>query len=329
MWTAILDIFTGALHSIAGFLNPVFGDNSYGWAIIVLTIIIRVLLLPLAVKQTRSMRAMQKLQPKIKSLQKKYKVDRDMLKKDPETYRARKQKMNEEMMALYKEEGVNPASGCLPLVAQAPIFIALFESLRHAQEIQNATFYFFTDFIAKGSEASGLGASTSAAGWPGWLLVVLMAATMFWSQRQMMNRTDNDGNQQQKILMYVMPVFLAFVSQGLPLGVLLYWVTTNVWQTGQQAVILREVKHELDQGGKGPGGSAKKTTGGPRPSSPSPSSSDGGTATKRSNPSNKRSGKSSGPSGKRTSPGRSSSSKRKNGDHLPRRGGNNRSRRSS
>ena len=322
MWTAILDIFTSALHSIAGFIDPVFGANSYGWAIIVLTVIIRVLLLPLAVKQTRSMRAMQKLQPKIKALQKKYKVDRDMLKKDPETYRARKQKMNEEMMALYKEEGVNPASGCLPLIAQAPIFIALFEALRHAQEIQNAPFYFFTDFIAKGSEATGLGASTSAAGWPGWVLIVLMAGTMFYSQRQMMNRTDNDGNQQQKILMYVMPVFLAFVSQGLPLGVLLYWVTTNVWQTGQQAVILREVKHEIDEGGKGGRGPGK--AGNTTPKVSGPSSGGNGSAKKR--PASKQGGGKGGSSGPKSTPS-TSSSKRKDRDHLPRRG--NRSRRSS
>jgi YidC/Oxa1 family membrane protein insertase len=250
IWNSIKGVFQDALQLLHDGMEPLFGDQAWGWSIIALTLIVRVFLLPLAIKQTRSMRAMQALQPKIKQLQKKYKVDRDLMRKDPETYKSRKSKLNEEMMALYKEEGVNPASGCLPLVLQAPIFLALFQVLRDFDPLKNAPFYFFTDQVAVGNEnGSGLGAFVSEVGWPGWLLIVLMSATMFWSQRQMMARnagtTDGTAQQQQKIMMYVMPVFLAFISFNFPLGVLLYWVTTNLWQMGQQAVILREVKQDV------------------------------------------------------------------------------------
>ena len=215
---------------------------AWGWAIIMLTLFVRVLLLPLAIKQTRSMRAMQTLQPQMKELQKKYKVDRELMRKDPERYRAQKQKLNEEMMALYQREGANPLASCLPLLAQAPVFIALFWTLREFEPLRGQEFYFFTT-VGEG----GLEMLVSQAGWPGWLLIVLMSGTMFWSMRQMNARNaaqmgDNPMAQQQKILLYVMPVFLAVISFQFPLGILLYWVTTNAWQVAQQAIILREIE---------------------------------------------------------------------------------------
>ena len=266
IWQSILDVFHGALsflHDVVASV-PFLESAAWGWAIVLLTLIIRVLLLPLAIKQTRSMRAMQALQPQLKELQKKYKVDRDLMKKDPEQYRAKKQKLNEEMMALYQREGANPAASCLPLLAQAPIFIALFWTLRNAGEVggdlRGAEFYFFTS-VGDG----GLEQLVSQAGWPGWLLILLMSGTMFWSQRQMMARNaaqmaNNPMAQQQKILLYVMPVFLAVISFNFPMGVLLYWVTTNFWQVAQQAIILREVQHEVETGeiADKPGGEAAR-----------------------------------------------------------------------
>jgi YidC/Oxa1 family membrane protein insertase len=259
IWNNILDVFERALGGLEQLFSFT-GAASWGWAIIGLTLVIRILLLPLAIKQIRSMRAMQAIQPQMKAIQKKYKVDRDLMKKDPEQYKAKKQKQNEEMMALYQTEGVNPAASCLPLLAQAPVFFALFSILRgeRANELAGQTFYFFTS-----QAEQGLTSLVSAAGWPGWLLVILMAATMFVSQKQVMARqatagADNPMAQQQKVLLYVMPVFLAFISLNLPLGVLLYWVTTNAWQAGQQAIMLREVKHEVETGtlAEHPGGEA-------------------------------------------------------------------------
>ncbi len=285
MFRSISDSVLGFLETVLTFLHdivvPVFGVHSWGWAIILLTLVVRILLLPLAIKQTRSMRAMQAIQPKIKEIQKKYKADRELMKKDPEKYKAKRQKMNEEMMALYQEEGVNPAASCLPLLAQAPVFIALFWAIRGMDELQNAPFYFFTSFIDVGEDGlSGLGALVSNAGWPGWLLIVIMSGTMFVTQKQMMARTaatgaDNPMAQQQKILLYVMPLFLAVISFQFMLGLLLYWVTTNVWQVVQQWIILREVKAEAasgELGGKPGGGSVGTggaTSGDARKSGPS------------------------------------------------------------
>lgn len=251
--SGLRDSVIGAFEAALTFLHdlvamvPALEGASWGWAIILLTVVVRILMTPLAIKQFRSMRAMQKLQPQMKELQKKYKVDRELLRKDPEQYRAKRQKLNEEMMALYQKEGVNPAASCLPLLAQAPVFIALFWTLNGAEDLRGADFYFFT---AVGD--GGLEQIVRAAGWPGWLLILLMAGTMFWSSRQTMakNPMQVEGvmAQQQKIIMYVMPVFLAVISLNFPMGVLLYWVTTNIWQVGQQALILREVQHEVETG---------------------------------------------------------------------------------
>jgi YidC/Oxa1 family membrane protein insertase len=256
----VLGAFSSFLDLLHSGLEPVFGIHAWGWSIVALTLIVRVALLPLAIKQTRSMKAVQRLQPQIKAIQQKHKVDRDLMRKDPEKYRARKAKLNEELMALYQREGANPAASCLPLLAQAPIFLALFWTLRDEAELIGAPFYFITE-----ATPGGLEKLVSAAGWPGILLIVLMSGTMFFSQKQMMARSatsmaDNPMAQQQKILLYVMPVFLAAISFGFPLGILLYWVTTNFWQIAQQAIILRETSGPADaaegsgSGLGGPGG---------------------------------------------------------------------------
>ncbi len=266
----VLDAFGAVLTLIHDGVEPLFGVHAWGWAIIALTLIVRVLLLPLAIKQTRSMKAMQQLQPQLKAIQEKYKTDRDMMRKDPEKYRSRKQKQQQEMMALYQREGANPAASCLPLLAQAPVFLALFWTLNGNEDLTGAPFYFIT-----GATAGGLEKVVSTAGWPGWLLIVLMSGTMFFSQKQMMARNaatmgDSPMAQQQKILLYVMPVFLAAVSFQFPLGILLYWVTTNLWQIVQQAIVLREgqkidaaaaAKSSGADGGT-PSGSAKGATSG-------------------------------------------------------------------
>jgi YidC/Oxa1 family membrane protein insertase len=257
------------LHDLVagvGFLEPA----AWGWAIILLTLIVRILLLPLAIKQTRSMRAMQKLQPQMKELQKKYKVDRSLLKKDPEQYKAKKQKLNEEMMALYQREGANPAASCLPLLAQAPVFLALFWTLRYMEELRGAEFYFFTA-VGEG----GLEQLVRGAGWPGWLLILLMSGTMFISQKQMMSRNPMQAEgpmaQQQKVLLYAMPVFLAFISLNFPMGILLYWVTTNAWQVAQQWIILKEVQHEqkVEARSESEGTTGKGVTSGTKKAAPS------------------------------------------------------------
>lgn len=270
LWNGFRDFFIEALRLLHGLFDFVGEEPAWGFAIIALTLIVRVLMLPLAIKQTHSMRAMQQLQPQIKAIQKKYKTDRDLMKKDPERYKAQRQKMNEEMTALYQEAGVNPAGGCLPLLAQAPIFLALFSVLRTPlidnpnlvrgsalDQLLRSDFYIFTpgcpsdlSVLEEGTRC-GLSTAASASGFWGIVLILLMAASMFWSQRQMIAKStataDGAQMQQQKIMMYVMPVFLAVISYNFPMGVLLYWVTTNIWQIAQQAIILHEVEEHADE----------------------------------------------------------------------------------
>ncbi len=214
------------------------GANAWGWAIVLLTLTVRIVLLPLAVKQINSMRGMQRLQPELKKIQEKYKTDRDMMRKNPEKFRERRQKQQEEMMALYKEHGVNPASGCLPLLLQMPIFFALFRLLQDAErvpELLGAPFYLIEDLSVTAS-TSDIGAMA---------LVILMGATTFYSQRQMMASNPNAAqNPQQKVMLYLMPALLLLFAFQMPVGVLLYWVTTNVWTIAQQYVMFRNIEPE-------------------------------------------------------------------------------------
>ena len=256
IWNALLDLVENLLRFFYGIFDGLFGStDSWGWAIIALTVAVRVLLLPLAVKQMRSQRAMQRLAPELKKIQSKYKPDRAMMRSNPEKYRELRAKQQEATMALYKEHGVNPASGCLPLIAQMPIFIALFSVLR-GRLPTDASYYFLSDLTKGASELSGLEQVGAI------LLVGLMGLTTFFSSRQMMATTaaSPEQAQQQKIMMYVMPLVLLPISWSIPVGVLLYWVTTNVWTIGQQWFMFRtrEAGPAVDQQPKvKPGGSAK------------------------------------------------------------------------
>ena len=233
-WQALLDFIEGVLRFFYLLAEPLFGAHAWGWAIILLTVAVRLFLLPLAIKQTRSQRAMQTLQPEMKKIQAKYKTDKGLMRSDPEKYREARAKQQEAMMALYKEHGVNPASGCLPLLAQMPIFFALFSVLRDTArmpELEGAPFYLLPN----------LAGTVTQVGIAAWFLVFLMALTTYFSSKQMMSSTAATGQQaqQQKIMMYAMPVLLTFFSLNLYIGVLLYWVTTNVWTIGQQYVMFR------------------------------------------------------------------------------------------
>ena len=236
LWNGLLDIIEFVLRFFHTATSPIFGDAvAWGWAIVLLTVAVRVVLLPLAVKQTRSQRAMQKLSPEMKKVQAKYKTDRSLMRSNPEKYKDQRQKQQEAMMALYKEHGVNPAAGCLPLVAQMPVFFALFSVLRDVErlpELRTASFYFVDNLAATPSQV-GIGA---------WVLIVLMGLTTFYSSKQMMAAnvvTSGPQAQQQKVMLYAMPVMLTVFAVNLYIGVLLYWITTNGWTIAQQYVMFR------------------------------------------------------------------------------------------
>ncbi len=230
--------------------------HDYGLAIILLTLLVRVVLLPLSIKQTRSMREMQRLQPEIKKLQKKYKNNR--------------QKLNEEMMALYREHNANPFGGCLPLVMQFPVFIALYRVVRtplayltHLGGISLSTMALAVDLrqhpvatnhflgvfrldCTPSEVLSGAPSTTGQAACGGGvvsvipyvILVLLMGATTYYQQKQLQATQPAVNQQQQQMLLRIMPLVLMFFSFTFPTGLTLYWLTSNVWTVFQQRKVL-------------------------------------------------------------------------------------------
>ncbi len=248
-------------------------DSGSGWAwglsIVLLTVTVRLLLFPLFVKQIKSQRRMQELAPKIKELQKQHKGDRETL--------------NVEMMKLYKENNANPISGCLPLLLQLPVFFALFTVIRNFKLDADAMYGLTAQQLREGAAAQVLGAPISAAfNSPAsliselganhttvrivaFLMVIGMGASTFWTQRQLMARAGTTDPQQvmvQKLLLYVLPLSFAVSGVFFPIGVLLYWLTTNIWSMGQQAwVIKRMPPPNLNPGKPGPAGESKAPKG--------------------------------------------------------------------
>jgi YidC/Oxa1 family membrane protein insertase len=225
-------------------LKPAFGASS-GWtwalSIVILVVLMRLVMVPLFIKQMHTTRAMSSLQPQMAALRKKYKND--------------KQTLNQETMKLYQEAGVNPLMGCLPVVLQLPLFFSLFSVLRAIAEYQGGTpkYGLPLSMVLAGQQAKILGASiadkvlfTDGANVPLHAKLVILAAvavsmvTTFLTIRQSQKRgmmpaatPDNPMASSQKYMTYIMP-FFALTGLYWPFGLVLYWVTTNVWTLGQQ-----------------------------------------------------------------------------------------------
>lgn len=221
-------------------------ENS-GWtwllSIVGLTVTIRALLIPLFVKQIKSSRNMQLLQPQVKELQKKYGHDRERL--------------AQEQMKLFKDTGTNPLSSCMPLLLQMPIFFALFRVIDHAAQgevrgalsqgqvnsIQSAVFAgakIASRFVDSAADGGSLHVKVITA-----TMVVIMCATTFTTQRQLMSKNmpasamTGQYAQTQKLMLYVLPFVFAIGGIAFPIGVLMYWVTSNAWTMGQQFWVIR------------------------------------------------------------------------------------------
>jgi YidC/Oxa1 family membrane protein insertase len=232
-------------HKLVSYLMDPNSGLTWTLAIVLLTVFIRLLMMPLYAKQLNSSRAMQALQPKIQALQEKYGSDRE--------------KLGQETMKLYNEEGVNPASSCLPLIIQLPIFWALFRVLSSAASDTNVHGYWLQrdpDLTASLSHADLFGAKLSGTFWPlsngfgatqgfALVLVILMTVLMFVQQLHMLKRNMPPSSltgpmaQQQKMMLYMFPLMYLFGGMAMPIGVLLYWLTTNIWTMAQQYVIIR------------------------------------------------------------------------------------------
>jgi YidC/Oxa1 family membrane protein insertase len=292
---AILQALGAAL---AAFYSVV---GNYGLAIILFTLAIRLVLVPLGIKQIKSMREMQAIQPKVKQLQQKYKGNR--------------QKLNEETMKLYREHGVNPLMGCLPLLAQFPILIALFAVLQFPKGIthmphSNAihvvgepqdsklyvdilhqrTKFLGANLLCNAMQAGqrvkvnakqyhtpdatliqregGLDCGSGAASRiPYYVFALLMIGTTFYQQRQMQQATPQ-GSQQQQALTKFMPLLFGFWGLIFPAGLVIYWTTTNLVQIGQQHFMLPRMQQQTTAAkaaGDGVTGAGKAPTPRPRP----------------------------------------------------------------
>jgi YidC/Oxa1 family membrane protein insertase len=257
---------------------------NYGLCIILLTLVVRVVLLPLGIKQIRSMASMQQIQPKVKAIQQKYKGNR--------------QKITEETQALYKELGVNPLGGCLPLLLQLPVLIALFAVLRggglthipqdsrlHRDIVAQHTTFVGANMLCSAGEAGrtvpinykGVPPSQQIKGGqlkcghggpvriPYYVFIAGMVATTYYQQRQMQRASPGVVNQQQQTMARVMPIMfgaLGFIYQS---GLVVYWTTANLFQIGQQLVMLPRMSQGAEETQKGQGGGSQKAEGPARP----------------------------------------------------------------
>jgi YidC/Oxa1 family membrane protein insertase len=247
----LYSIVSGVMVVIHNLVAPIFGkDSGVTWtlAIMGLVVIIRIILIPLFVKQIKSQRAMTALQPHMKEIQKKYKDDR--------------QKQSEEMMKLYKEHKTNPLASCFPILAQAPIFFALFTVLNgiaaKTDEGVSAPIsrgFLKGEYLESAAQATFFGAKISQSFLGSTdlnvrivtvILIIFMSATTFTTQRQLMvkgmPKMDSSNNmmlQQQKIMLYAFPAIFAVTGVNFPVGVLIYWSTTNLWTWGQQYYVIK------------------------------------------------------------------------------------------
>lgn len=182
--------------------------KNYGVSIILLTFLIKLVFFPLSQKSYRSMKELQKLQPKLEEIRKKYAND--------------KEKLNREMMLLYKRHGVNPMSGCLPMLIQIPFFIALYQALMNAIELRQAPFIFWIKDLSSAD--------------PYYITPILMGLTMLIQQML----TPSSGDVVQKRMMYILPVVFTFMFINFPSGLVIYWLVNNVFSIIQQIVTMKK-----------------------------------------------------------------------------------------
>ncbi len=235
LWAAI---YTSVLQLLNCFYSWI-GD--YGVAIIALTAAMRILMIPLTVKQTKSMQEMQEIQPKLKALQEKYKNN--------------KEKLQEETLKFYQENKVNPFGGCLPLLIQMPVFIALFrvlgtpkspkdpwslinyiKALPAASQAAAKHFLFIISDITQSPQAMFAGKSFLSAIVPAlpYLILVILFGVSVWLPQYMLTK-----DPQQRRMGSYMALFMLYIGWISPAGVLLYWITSSAWQIGQQWLIMR------------------------------------------------------------------------------------------
>ncbi|MEE9584220.1 MAG: membrane protein insertase YidC [Candidatus Brocadiales bacterium] len=218
---AFTPISKGLLHILKAFYSRI---PNYGVDIIILTFLVKALLFPLTRKSQVSMLKMQKLQPQLKQLQEKYKND--------------KKRMGQEQMALFKKQGVNPMTGCLPIVLQLPIFYALFRTLQLSFEMRQAPFALWIDDLSRPDMLYTMSSPLPFLGDHINALPVIMALASIVQMRLMPSNPDPKVQQQQQLMKY-MPIMFAFILYHMPSGLLLYWTVSTILSVGEQLLIRR------------------------------------------------------------------------------------------
>jgi YidC/Oxa1 family membrane protein insertase len=237
----ILSPLENVMKSILDFFHTNVG-LPWAWSIVALTILVRIVLVPLTVRQIHSMQSLQAHAPEMKEIQKKYKGDRA--------------KLNEELMKFYKENHINPAASCLPLLAQFPVFIALYFTLKNnTHDITGSWLHVVPNISAKATSH-----------WSGFLLLAIYGGSQVASTYFMGATMDKT---QRRIMMFLPIIFITFVAQ-FPMGLILYWMTTNLWTVGQGLITRRLVPK--------PNPSAPPPTGPKRSSRTPPKDDDDGTS---------------------------------------------------
>ena len=232
---SVLTPLENVMKSILDFFHATVG-LPWAWSIVALTILVRICLVPLMVRQIHSMQSLQRHAPEMKALQQKYKGDR--------------QKLNEELMKFYKENNINPAASCLPTIAQFPVFIALYFTLRHQSHNITGTWLHVVHVADKHAISH----------WSGYVLLVIYAGSQVASTYFMGTTMDKT----QRTIMMILPlVFLTVVSR-FPTGLILYWMTTNLWTVGQ-GLITRRLVPKTPAPGRAPPTPRRSSRTPPRP----------------------------------------------------------------
>ncbi|MFZ0530182.1 MAG: membrane protein insertase YidC [Propionicimonas sp.] len=279
LYYAVSGILVGFHALLSNFMDPDWG-GTWALSIVLLTMMIRTALIPLFVRQINSARNMQLLQPKVKELNDKWGHDRERL--------------GQETMKLYKEEGVNPMASCLPLLLQMPIFLALFYVLNSVFHGTALGYFFQNDpeVVNSLKNATIFGAPIAATFMPmttfgptqivSLTLIILMTGVLFITQLQLMRKNmppealTGPMAQQQKTMLYLFPAIYAIGGVSIPIGVLIYWLTTNLWTMGQQYILIHnnpapgtpayvDWEERMRAKGKDPDAIAAKRRGGKKP----------------------------------------------------------------
>ncbi|MGM8215777.1 membrane protein insertase YidC [Bacillaceae bacterium W0354] len=215
--------FVYPLSFLITYIAETIFNHGYGLAIVIITILLRTLILPLNIKQLKSSQAMQMIQPELLALREKY------ASKDATT----QQKLQQETMALFQKHGVNPLAGCLPIIVQMPIFIALYHAIVRTEEIENYNFLWFE------------------LGSPDIILAIITFATTFAQQKIMMSGMPAGANPQMQVMLYLLPIMIGVFALFFPAALALYWAVGNIFMMVQTIFVRRPMMKQFEQQNNG------------------------------------------------------------------------------